>query len=69
MSQDDHPGRDATPQIPRLPAPPTIMRGRRPRRVPSSGTLQAAAGARAQLPAGSPSPGVRTAEDTSRRPR
>ena len=64
MSQDDYPGRDATPQIPHLPAPPTIMRGRRPRRVPSSGTLQAAARARAQLPAGS-----RRRKDTSRRPR
>ena len=68
MSQDDYPGRDATPHIPHLPAPPTIMRGRRPRPVPSSGTLQAAARARAQLPAGSASLGVRAAQDTSRRP-
>jgi hypothetical protein len=68
MSQDDHPGRDATPRIPHLPAPLTIMRGHRPRPVPSSGTLQAAARARPQLPAGSASLGVRAAEDTSRRP-
>ena len=68
MSQDDYPGRDATPHIPHLPAPPTIMRGRRPRRLPSSGTLQAAARARAQLPGGSTSLGVRAAQDTSRRP-
>jgi hypothetical protein len=68
MSQDSYPGHDATPHIPHLPAPPTIMRGRRPRSVPSSGTLQAAARARAQLPAGPPGMDVRAAQDTSRRP-
>ena len=47
MSQRDHPHRDATPEIPRLPAPPTIARASRTRQVPSSGTVQAAAGARA----------------------
>ena len=67
MSQDDYPGRDATPHIPDLPAPPTIMRGRRPRPVPSTGTLQAAPRARVQLPGGSTSLGVGAAQDTSRR--
>ena len=68
MSQRDHPHRDATPEIPRLPAPPTIARASRARQVPSSGAVQAA-GARQKLRGGSPSPGVRPAEDASRRPR
>ena len=69
MSEDDYPGRNATPHIPDLPPPPTIMRGRRPRRLPSTGTLQAAPRARVQLPGGSPSLGDRAAQDTSRSPR
>jgi hypothetical protein len=69
MSQRDYPHRDAAPDIPRLPEPPTIARASRTRQVPSSGTMHAAADARARLPGGSPSSGVRPAEDTSRRPR
>ena len=70
MSDDHSTDRDPTPEIPRLPAPPAVMRGLRPRRVPPSDALPAAAPAHGPLTAGSPDPGVRTAEDSlSRRPR
>ena len=63
MSDDHSTDRDPTPEIPRLPAPPAVMRGLRPRRVPPTDALPAAPATR-PLTAGSPDPGVRTAEDT-----
>jgi hypothetical protein len=69
MSDTRSADHDPTPEIPRLPAPPAIMRGVRPRHVPTSDTLPAAAPARGPRAAGSPNPGERTAEDPSRRPR
>jgi hypothetical protein len=69
MSHDHRAGRKEGPEMPRLPAPPAVMRGLRPRRIPLSGTWPAAAPAHGPLAACSPNPGDRTAEDTSRRPR
>jgi hypothetical protein len=68
MSDNHSTDRDPTGEIPRLPAPPGVMRGHRPRRIPPTDALPAAAPVHGPLAAGSPSPGDRTAEDT-RRPR
>ena len=67
MTDDRATDPDPTPNIPRLPAPPAIMRGVRRPCIPPSDVLPAAAPAHGPLAAGSPSPGDRTAEDTSRR--
>ena len=69
MSQDHRADRDARPETPRLPAPPGVMRGLRARGIRPSDTLLAGTPAHGPLAAGSPNPGDRTAEDTSRRPR
>ena len=67
MSDDHCTDRDPTPDIPRLPAPPAIMRALRRPPIPPTDASPAAAPAHGPIAAGSPNPGDRTAEDTSRR--
>ena len=56
MSDDHSTDRDRTPEIPRLPAPPAVMRGLRPRRIPPTDTSPSAAPAHDRLAAGSARP-------------
>jgi len=69
VSDDHSTDRDPTPEIPRLPAPPAVMRGLRPCRILATDTSPASAPVHGPLTAASPDPGDRTAEDTSRRAR
>jgi len=69
MNDDHETDRDPTPELPRLPAPPAVMRGLRPRRTLSTDTLPAAAPAHGPLAATPPDPGDRTANSPSKRPR
>jgi hypothetical protein len=69
MSHDDHTDLDATPEIPDLPAPPTVTPGHRPRTLPTSRRLPAAAHDRAPQPSGRRGPAARTAEGPARSPR
>ena len=69
MSRDDHTDRDATPDIPNLPAPSTVVRGHRPRRVPAGGTAPATAHDLALQAGISPEPAGRMARETRRRSR
>ena len=69
MSEVHSTDRDPTPELPRLPAPPAVMRGLRRRPVPASDASPTAAPAHGPLAAGSPNPGDRTANSPSKRPR
>ena len=69
MSDDRATDRDATPDIPRLPALPGVMRGLRRPCIPPSDTSSSAAPAHGPHATSSPNPGDRTTDDTSGRPR
>ena len=69
MSKVHSTDRDLTPEIPRLSAPPVVMRGLRRRRISPTDTSPSAAPVQGPLAAASTNPGDRMAEDPSRRAR